>query len=145
MHPNLIGIAHAGKRCQALSSCIDYVAVLCTTFWTSAVWLSQPCTFVLAMSFMLLPVLYILISSTFCPLPHCTAPLPLKHCVQTEVTQAPCPCLGFPLAPTYSILSVSRLCPYHSLERSLFPDANPEENFGHVQGLVFFQVSNVGG
>lgn len=32
MHPNLIGIAQAGKRCQALSSCIDYVGVLCTTF-----------------------------------------------------------------------------------------------------------------
>lgn len=51
MHPNLIGIAQAGKRCQALSSCIDYVGVLCTTFWTSAAWLSQPCTLVLAMSF----------------------------------------------------------------------------------------------
>lgn len=32
MHPNLIGIAQAGKRCQALSSCIDCVGVLCTTF-----------------------------------------------------------------------------------------------------------------
>lgn len=32
MHPNLIGIARAGKRCQALSSCIDCVGVLCTTF-----------------------------------------------------------------------------------------------------------------
>lgn len=32
MHPDLIGIAQAGERCQALSSCIDYVGVLGTTF-----------------------------------------------------------------------------------------------------------------
>lgn len=30
IHPNLIGIAQAGERCQDLSSCIDYVAVLCS-------------------------------------------------------------------------------------------------------------------
>lgn len=37
MHPNLIGIAQAGKRCQDLLSCIDYVGVLCTAFPTFVV------------------------------------------------------------------------------------------------------------
>lgn len=32
MHPNLIGIAQAGKRCQARSSYIEYEGVVCTTF-----------------------------------------------------------------------------------------------------------------
>lgn len=56
-------------------------------------------------------VLYVLISSAFCPLPHRTAPLPLKGCAQGELTQGPCPWLGFPSAPPCSALSVSHCLP----------------------------------
>lgn len=134
MHPNLIGIAWAGKRCQALSSCIDCVGVLCSTFWTSAAWLSLPCTLVLATSFHVgywcstsLFLLYTLVP--FASL-HCTTPTGRLCADRGE--PGPCPWLGFSLAPTASALSVSHPCPYHSRET---PESNSEANLGQLQAM----------
>ena len=86
--------------------------------------------------------------TSFCPLPHCTAPLPLKVCVRTEVMQGPCPWLGFPSAPTYSTVTGVTPMPLPQPGEKPLPWSKPwgklRSTVSHVQSLVFLWVSNAG-